>query len=179
MLTYGSLLGAWRNGDKMPWDTDIDIYTDAMDNAKMNAIKDDRGFSTYSNLVHLALDVDWRIPSVSKRRRVTCDGKVLSNSYWKPDSCTFTGPLGRMIMGYEKYLDIWDVERVNGKVFDRYGKGAYYPESEIFPLKKCSYLGLEVYCPRNPKPIFDAFYGKDKDLTNRWVCRKGRWKGSY
>merc|ERR1712136_362674 len=29
MLTYGSLLGAHRNGDVIPWDTDIDVYIES------------------------------------------------------------------------------------------------------------------------------------------------------
>ena len=29
MLTYGSLLGAWRNGEVIPYDTDMDIHIDS------------------------------------------------------------------------------------------------------------------------------------------------------
>ena len=43
---------------------------------------------------------------VHARRRVGCDG-VLAPPY---DSCTFNGPVGRLIKGYEQYLDIWDLE---------------------------------------------------------------------
>ena len=91
------------------------------------------------------------------------------------DSCTFNGPVGRLIWGYERYLDIWDVEHVNGKVFDRYGPGFYYPEDDIYPLNKCTLSGVTTWCPRNPKVIFDAFYGKDADMAPKWICRNGEW----
>ena len=70
---------------------------------------------------------------------------------------------------------IWDVEQVNGKVFDRYGPGFYYPEEDIYPLKKCILSGVTTWCPRNPGVIFDAFYGEDADIAPKRICRRGEW----
>ena len=173
MLTYGSLLAAWRDGNVTPWDTDLDIYTMEWDNAKLDAIQDKRGFSSSVNEFHMVLDADWRILPVTKRRRVGCTGKV--GPPW--DSCTFNGPLGRLIKGWEQYLDIWDLEvRSNGtQVFDRYGSGSYYSWSDIFPLKKCRLLGMDTWCPRNPEPIFDVYYGKGADRRSPWLCKNKKW----
>lgn len=173
MLTYGSLLAAWRDGDVTPWDTDLDIYTMEWDNAKIDAIQDKRDFDTRANEFHLVLDVDWRIIPVKKRRRVGCNGIVAPPF----DSCTFNGPLGRLIKGYEQYLDIWDLEvRSNGtQAFDRYGSGSYYNWSDIYPLRKCNLLGLEAWCPRNPEPIFDVYYGKGASRHSPWICKNKSW----
>lgn len=173
MLTYGSLLAAWRDGSVTPWDTDLDIYTLDWDNAKIDAIQDKRNFDTTVNEFHLVLDVDWRILPVIKRRRVGCNG-ILAPPW---DSCTFNGPLGRLIKGWEQYLDIWDLEvRNNGtQVHDRYGPGYTYNWTDIFPLRKCTLLGLQSWCPRNPEPIFDAYYGKGADRRTPWVCKNKTW----
>lgn len=58
MLTYGSLLAAWRDGDVIPWDTDLDIYTMEWDNAKLDDIQDKRDFDARVNEFHLVLDAD-------------------------------------------------------------------------------------------------------------------------
>jgi len=169
-LTYGSLIAATRDGNFVPWDTDLDIYTDMRDNVKLDAIQNKRNFDTRSDSFHLVLDVDWRVFPVTSRRRVTCDGKMNTR-----DSCTFNGPVGRLIKGYEKYLDIWDLEIINGMAYDRYGPGYHYPLEDIYPLKKCKLSGITAFCPKNPKVIFDAFYGKDAKMAPGWRCRKGRW----
>ena len=43
-LTYGSLLGSWRDGDQIPYDTDMDVYVMSSENEKINGLKDDRTF---------------------------------------------------------------------------------------------------------------------------------------
>ena len=150
----------------------MDIHIDSRDNIKLDKIKDMRTFSTRSSDFHLTLDVDWRVLPVKKRRRVTCDGRSLNNNH---DSCTFTGPFGRLIKGYELYLDIWDFERVNGRVYDRARAGHYYRESDIYPLKKCLYMGLQTWCPRKPTKVFAWLYGSGKKLNSKWICRRGKW----
>ena len=44
MLACGSLLGAWRDGDVIPWDTDLDVFTMDWDNIKLDSIQDKRNF---------------------------------------------------------------------------------------------------------------------------------------
>ena len=61
MMTWGSLLGVWRDGDVIPWDTDIDVFTLSRDNELLNCIQDGRGWNTHSEDFHLVLDIDWRI----------------------------------------------------------------------------------------------------------------------
>ena len=67
MLTYGSLLAAWRDSEVVqPWDTDLDIYTMDWDNNKLNNIQNKRNFDTYSEEFHLVLDIDWKVSCMKK-----------------------------------------------------------------------------------------------------------------
>ena len=167
-LTYGALIGAWRNGDIIPYDTDMDIHIDSRDNIKLEKIASRRNFDTRSENIHLVLDLDWRIRPVKKRRRITCDGG--SNTF---DSCTFNGPLARIINGYEVYLDVWDLDHINGKVHDRARASHYYDIGDLYPLQRCMYMGLEVYCPRKPRSVFRWLYGED--MRSKYICDKGKW----
>ena len=60
-------------------------------------------------------------------------------------------------------------------LFDRYGEGSLYNWDDIYPLKRCKLLGMNTWCPRNPEPIFDVYYGKGEDRRSPWVCRNGKW----
>lgn len=176
MLTYGTLLGSWRNGEGIPYDTDLDIYIDPSEKNKLDEIKDKRDFDTFSEEFHLVLDEDWRVLPANKRRCLTCDGELYNETIRNQDSCTFIGPFGRLIKGYEQYLDIWTFERVNGSIFDGHvGGGSYFLETDIFPLQKCRFMGLDTFCPRNPKVIFYSDFGQNADLRPSLICRNGRW----
>ena len=174
MLTYGSLLGSLRNSDVIPWDTDLDVYIESRDNIKLSKLQDSRSFNTRSESFHLVLDVDWDVLPVAKRRSFTCDGRLGTTGTW--NSCSFQGPLGRLIKGYEQYLDIWDLDVLsNGSLFDRYPPGHHYQRSDIYPLQKCSFMGVETWCPSNPEVIFDVYYGYKEDRRSMWICKDGEW----
>ena len=68
------------------------------------------------------------------------------------------------------------MDLINGSVFDRYGPGYYYPYTDIFPLKKCTYMGMDMLCPNNPLVVFHAFYGTEMaDYRPKKICRHGVW----
>ena len=174
MLTYGSLLGSLRNDDVIPWDTDIDIYIESRDNHVLDSIQDPRTFDAHSESFHLVLDADWSVLPVEKRRRLTCNGEVGRKGIW--DSCSFQGPVGRLIKGWEQYLDIWDLEVLHdGALFDRYGPGYRYARNDIYPVRACLLGGVATWCPRNPEVVFDAFYGRGKDRRSAWMCESDKW----
>ena len=89
-LHGGSLLGAWRNGDVIPHDTDLDILVNVEEAPKLEGIEDPRNFTTNNEKFHLVLQRDWRVPYA--RHRVTCKGKVVEKM---TDECSFEEPLGR------------------------------------------------------------------------------------
>ena len=77
MLTAGSLLGVWRNEDVIPWDTDLDVFVNSTDLAKLDQIKDSRGFKHWKdpNKVLLIMQEDWNITKYWTRRRFNCTGE--------------------------------------------------------------------------------------------------------
>ena len=78
-------------------------------------------------------------------------------------------------------MDIYNYEiTVDGLVIDSemeyYDKDAMiHPYTDIFPLKRCMYGGVEMKCPRNPKKFLETAYGQDvmhpemKCVNSRWV----------
>ena len=52
---------------------------------------------------------------------------------------------------------------------------------EVFPLKRCKFLGVDTRCPCNPRATFKMLY--NGDMRPLKVCKQGRWvnrkKGSF
>ena len=166
-LTYGSLLGAWRNQEVVPYDLDMDVSIDWEDNIKLEKSPKVTPFNQYDNGIHLYLHHEWRLEE-EKRRRLNCDGKEVESQV---DHCSFTEPGGRLITE-GVHLDLYNYKSVNNKVKDVWDKEYFI--NDIFTLKKCLFMGLETVCPKNPQPIFEAFYGKDYLRPSR-ICKNGTW----
>ena len=74
-LTCGTLLGAYRNGDIMPYDTDIDILVNRSDFLKIKKHRTRKKFSGFENEINIYVQKDFYQP-YEKRRRHMCSGKV-------------------------------------------------------------------------------------------------------
>ena len=100
-LTCGSLLGAWRNSDIIPYDRDVDVLVPNTSSVKLERLKDRRNFRRNDTKIRLVLQEDWRLPYV-KRRRFMCYGKQVDRYR---DHCSFQEPLARLVSG-DHHLDI-------------------------------------------------------------------------
>lgn len=168
MLTCGSLLGAWRDQDIVPGDTDMDIYISHKHTMKFHKIRDKRNFDATDNKFHLILQRDWKLP-YSQRRRYTCRGKRVKKYR---DHCSFEEPFGRLI--HRNYhIDIYDYKIENNKLKDPSEFEKEFAVSDIFPVKKCMFMKKQTYCPRKPKVVLEAYYGKD--LRPLQLCQQGEW----
>ena len=78
VLACGSLLGAMRNGDVIPYDSDIDILMDINYFASMKRLSVERNFHTSDGKIRLVIQPEFplNIP-VDVRKRFDCQGKVL------------------------------------------------------------------------------------------------------
>ena len=100
----------------------------------------------------------------------------MKNVYFRyPGTCMFQEPIGRVIGKKGAYMDMYEYEIKDGQVYDYAGGKKWYPVKEIFPLKKCKFMGLTAMCPKNPLVILNRLYGKMKDLQPSWVCKKNKW----
>ena len=78
VLAGGSLLGAMRNEDIIPYDSDLDIYIDVNYYSVMKRLSEERQFSRSDRKIHLVLQPEFtmNIP-VERRKRYDCQGKVM------------------------------------------------------------------------------------------------------
>ena len=170
-LTTGTLLGAWRNSDLIPYDRDIDVLVDANSSVVLERLKDARNFDgtkQYDNQTRLIVQEDWRLPYAS-RRRFKCNGKKVDKY---SDHCSFQEPLARLVSGWH-HVDIYDYNVSRGYVVDMSEWEKRWRVSDVFPLSPCRFMGFETWCPRVPTVVLNAFYGTD--LTSSKVCRNGTW----
>ena len=87
-LYAGTLIGAARNGDSIPWDGDMDVLVDGRFNEVVAAIANKRNFDRYDGQFHLVIQEDFNIPApegvhmgnklyyTGHRRKFNCKGKV-------------------------------------------------------------------------------------------------------
>lgn len=74
-LTCGTLLGAYRNGDIIPHDTDMDILVNRNDFLKIKKHRTRKKFTGFENEISIYVNKDFYQP-YAKRRRFKCSGKV-------------------------------------------------------------------------------------------------------
>lgn len=167
-LTTGTLLGAWRDGDIIPYDRDLDVLINSHDNNKLEKIKGKRNFKETENKFHLILQEDWEKP-YSERRRYKCNGKLVSHY---SDHCSFQEPLGRLIKG-KHHLDIYDYKVVNGTIWDPSEWDKRFQLDDVFPLVACKFMGLNTFCPQKPVNVLQKFYGSN--LSPTLICKNKKW----
>eukprot|EP00112_Aurelia_sp_Birch-Aquarium-sp1_P006854 Seg1749.5 transcript_id=Seg1749.5/GoldUCD/mRNA.D3Y31 product="hypothetical protein" protein_id=Seg1749.5/GoldUCD/D3Y31 len=74
-LSCGTLLGAYRNGDLIPYDSDIDILVKQSDFLKIKKNSTMKPFSPDGKDIHVYVNKDFHKP-LEKRRRFKCSGEV-------------------------------------------------------------------------------------------------------
>eukprot|EP00794_Sanderia_malayensis_P007914 gene7914-8769_t len=167
-LSCGTLLGSFRNGDLIPHDTDMDVLIHRRDYKKIKKYISKRNFTGYENDFHFVIQEDFRRPYES-RRRFTCQGKLVP-SY--RDHCSFQEPLARLI-SENRHLDIYDYSIRGNKIWDPSEGGHEFDQSEVFPFKKCIFMGHETTCPNNPVRFLSKLYGNNLEPLK--LCKNGEW----
>ena len=77
VLSGGTLLGQFRNGDMIPWDRDEDVYIRNSDFKKLQKIASPRNFvQDGDNLIHVVVHEDYMVKPTEDQKRYTCNGEV-------------------------------------------------------------------------------------------------------
>jgi len=167
-LTCGSLLGSYRNGNLIPYDSDVDLLINRKDFEKIKKYHTKKRFKGTERDIFIYINRDF-YSSYKERRRFSCTGKEVP-AYM--DHCSFQEPLGRIITE-NRHLDIYDYQKDGSKLWDPSEGGRTFNENEIFPLRKCFLMEYETRCPNKPKEVLRKFYGNN--LSPLTVCKNGMW----
>lgn len=171
-LAYGSLLGYHRNGEVLPWDTDVDVFVESQSYSQIRDIAVPRNFKykTDDKIARIVIQSDVRFPS-ENRTRVSCDGRIVPRSI---DGCSFQDPIARVVRG-NRHLDIFAVYHLNATFFYEPILKHYFEKSEFYPTKPCEFMGIKTTCPSNVPAVLIRKYGADFDVPAK-ICVDGQWE---
>ncbi|XP_031571528.1 uncharacterized protein LOC116305703 [Actinia tenebrosa] len=172
ILFYGSLLGALRTGDVIPYDSDIDLLMDVKYFPMMKEIAVARDFDVSDGKIRLVVQPEFdHDVSSNARKRYTCQGKLTPVMV---DSCSFQEPLARLVKT-NLHIDFYHF----------YDKGNYledpseedlktYDKKDMFPLKPCKFMGLDTFCPNKPWKLLKQYFHSE-NLESNYKCKNKRW----
>ncbi|CAL8102021.1 unnamed protein product [Calicophoron daubneyi] len=179
-IESGSLLGAVREGDFIPYDYDFDISVLGIKERTLRRLASASAPFSYGKVNLVLNHCKNGIPR-------SCRGLPQNLPV---DPCGICRPAGRLISGLMTFLDIFPIyleirqEGENATL----GVGLLDPDKDgnegsltysldtIFPLDKCKLMGLEVPCPQNSSTVLMRQYGKDYTKPAK-MCnqRSGYW----
>ncbi|VDP71418.1 unnamed protein product [Echinostoma caproni] len=183
-LSYGSLIGSLRDGNIIPYDSDMDIFILGSQESKLRHLATNRWWIRRGkfNLITRPGPFCSRGPG----ERANCYGiKVAKLS----DMCAFCGPFARVFMDYGKYIDLFSIHlELHTNKEGKPVKFGFVLEGQtdrnlvewplLIPLSRCQILGLEVPCPQQSHRLLEKLYGTDWRKPRR-VCNglTGEWEG--
>ena len=175
-IDYGTLLGYVRRNGLLPHDQDTDIGIPWEVTAKLEMLSR----TNFSDDFYLLIQPLWRNPSYKNR------------SYFRTEGIHFVAPNARFYSrkgGY--HVDIWpSYERMpnltanslssidNGTIIDYDNRYNFMenPRDWYYPLQKCEFSEIPVWCPAQPEKIVARIYGEKAVNTSDIICRNGTWQ---
>lgn len=169
-LTHGSLLGAWRDGNLVPYDADLDVIVNHAEVPKLLK-RVEKSFKVSDNKIHLSIHREYKIP-IEERNRYLCNGNKVSAGY--RDQCSTIEPLGRLIKGSVLHIDLVGYKVTNDLVyFQTEDKNKEFPLDMILPYSKCKLAGFDTFCPNNSYKLLKKIYNNKLEPSKK--CKGGEW----
>ena len=156
-LEGGSLLGAIRHGDIIPWDNDIDIGVMDNDfekvknlfknstykNKKINKYFKDYGINGTGNLIPIRQDL---IPIISFEKTSAALQISYKDINGNIDIISYKSFDNKYAYASRNMRGIW--------------KGEYFKKDELFPLKLHKFGNRQLYIPQKPCKYLDRVYNE-------------------
>jgi len=172
-LDAGTLLGAWRDEEVIPYDLDVDMgvhIDDLTSIAEMPLRLRTLVFNPLADYnFHLAYTANWTLP-YHKRTMFNCQGKYTPRYV---DECSFIDPMARLI--YQRWhIDLYPYYEGDATHFKYLPnrKQISFKKSDFFPLVKCKYGGVVCRCPKDPRPLLKSLYS---NLAPEKKCKNKKW----
>ncbi|XP_028402078.1 uncharacterized protein LOC114525070 [Dendronephthya gigantea] len=137
-IAFGSFLGAVRNGDVIPYDSDIDVCIFKDEYHKLFPEESSRPLDLNDGTVHLLLQRHSPHPKDDTPRK-DCKGNVVRRV---TDDCAILDPHGRLFQGPFVYMDIFVVKDFRSVVYDEY-KQLRTENRDIYPTNLTSTNEIE------------------------------------
>lgn len=186
-ISYGTLLGSIRNGDIIPYDSDMDLGILGFQEYLIRKHQTPRGQIKENQFNLVARPGTYCKNKLNER--LDCNGHFTAIA---KDTCSFCGPLARVFRYDSYFVDIFPIYpevSINAtKNMIQYGfrddeinysekNERLYPLSMIFPLQTCTFMNLSVPCPLHYKELLKLMYGENY-YTPKYVCEisSGKWK---
>ena len=169
-ICFGSFLGSVRNGDMVPYDSDLDVCMFRRDYHKLDPEESKRPLSLGDGKIHLLLQRHSPHPLPNTPRK-DCKGNIVRNV---ADDCAILDPHGRLYNGALVYMDIFMIEDHGAQLWDEY-RDRIHNRGAILPVKPCKYLGLDTQCPNDATKYLNVYYGRHY-MTPHHICKNGTWQ---
>ena len=169
----------------IPFDQDVDIQILNDDVPKLESLAHHRSRDTFykgPDTSRLVVQEDWELDlECNRRREFDCSGDLITAAREKVttewDKCVFSGLTARLFdldpTFEDVMVDIFHFTTRQGFVRCSCSNNRW-SHGEMFPLKRCKFLGSSTWCPNNSGVVLRELYPKEL-LRPTKKCVGGEW----
>ncbi|EDO45603.1 predicted protein [Nematostella vectensis] len=173
-LMWGSLIGAIRTNDVIPWDHDMDLvvpYKDILVLEKLGWPRSSDPYKSDGRTYINAIPSSEHNKSMDDRLRWDCSGKLTPSHV---DLCSIQEPIVRLYNN-GAFLDVFHYyDQGETVVTIPEGHKLEMKRNDFYPIRECLFLGIKSKCPNNPASLLSKWYGLNF-IKSPKTCKDGHW----